>query len=64
MVSLEPDPVVVIPPVYLVNVQVPSEGNPSRMTLPVDNVQVGGVICPTEGAGGANGWIFTVKLSD
>ena len=64
MVSLVPDPVAVIPPGYLVTVHVPSEGKTSRMTLPVERVHVGGVICPIEGVEGAKGWGFTVKGSD
>ena len=52
MVSLVPDPAAVIPPGYLVTVHVSSAGKPSRMTLPVERVHVGGVICPIEGVEG------------
>jgi hypothetical protein len=55
MVSLTPDPGVITAPGYLVNVHVPVAGNPSRITLPVDTVQVGGVIVPTDGAVGLPG---------
>jgi len=34
----------------LVNVHDPGEGNPLKVTLPVETVQVGGSICPTIGA--------------
>jgi hypothetical protein len=35
-----------------VNVHVPVDGNPLRLTLPVPNEQVGGVIVPITGAEG------------
>lgn len=41
MVVVFPVPVVVKPPVYRVNVQVPVSGNPLRYTLPVASEQVG-----------------------
>lgn len=56
MVVLVPVPVVVIVPGYLVNVHVPEEGRPRRMTLPVATVHVGGVIVPTDGGDGIGGW--------
>ena len=43
---------VVVPPGYLVNVQVPDDGNPDNGTLPVEVEQVGWVIVPTDGAEG------------
>jgi hypothetical protein len=51
-VVLVPVPVVVTLPGVRVNVHVPVEGKPLRMTLPVGAVQVGCVIAPTEGAVG------------
>jgi len=51
-------PVVVIPPGFLVNVQVPDEGKLLNTTLPVDKVQVGCVMVPTDGA---TGTLFTIK---
>lgn len=55
IVELVPDPDVVTVPGYRVNVHVPVEGKPVKTTLPVDNVQTGGVIVPTKGAGGIGG---------
>ena len=55
MVTLVPVPVVVIVPGYLVNVHVPEDGRPKRMTLPVATVHVGGVIVPTDGGNGVGG---------
>lgn len=48
-------PSVVIPPKYLVRVQVPVEGNPRRTKLPAAREHVGGVIVPTDGADGVTG---------
>jgi len=45
-------PVVVIAPGLLVTVQVPDEGKLLNTTLPVDNVQVGCVMVPTDGVTG------------
>lgn len=42
-----PDPTYVIAPGFLVMVQVPIEGNPLRITLPVGTVQVGWVMVPS-----------------
>ena len=41
MVVVVPVPVVVAPPGFLVNVQVPVAGNPDKSTLPVAKTQVG-----------------------
>jgi len=54
-VTLVPVPSVVMPPIYLVRVHVPEEGNPRRTTLPVAREHVGGVIVPTDGADGITG---------
>jgi hypothetical protein len=59
MVVFIPVPDVDTVPGYRINVQVPEEGNPDKLTPPVDNVQVGGVIAPMEGAAGIGGWILT-----
>lgn len=58
MVLLVPVPVVV-PPGACVNVQVPVAGNPFNITPPVSTTQVGCVIAPTKGAGGATGPLIT-----
>jgi hypothetical protein len=55
IVELVPVPDVETVPGYRINVQVPVAGKPDKTTLPVDNVQPGGVIVPTEGAGGVGG---------
>lgn len=52
IVVLVPSPVFIIPPREPFTVQVPDEGNPFRMTLPVEDVHVGGVMVPIEGAVG------------
>lgn len=59
IVALVPLPVVVSPPGLRVIVQVPEEGKPFKITLPVDTVQVGCVIVPTEGGEGVE---LTVKV--
>jgi len=53
--AVVPVPVVVIVPGYRVRVHVPVEGRPRSATLPVDAVQVGGVIVPTDGGAGVGG---------
>ena len=42
-------------PGYLITVQEPDDGNPVNVTLPVDNVHVGGKIAPIKGAAGIGG---------
>lgn len=59
-----PVPDVVIVPGYLVNIHMPIAGKPSRKTLPVDTVHVGGVIVPTNGAIGISGCGFIRTLVD
>ena len=49
---LVPEPVVIIPPGDRVRVQVPVEGRPFKIILPVDTVQVGSMIVPITGAPG------------
>jgi hypothetical protein len=58
-VVLTPVPVVVTAPGLRVNVQVPVDGKPLSITLPVATVQVGWVIVPTVGAEGV---ALTVKV--
>lgn len=50
IVVLVPLPVTDTVPGYRINVQVPDEGKPDNTTLPAGDVQLGGVIVPTEGA--------------
>ena len=50
IVAVVPVPVVVILPGLRVNVHVPLDGKPLRVTLPVDILQVGWVVVDTEGA--------------
>jgi hypothetical protein len=62
IVELVPVPVVVIPPGFRVNVQVPGVGKPFNITLPVAIEQFGWVIVPTLGAAGVAGWAFITML--
>ena len=55
MVVLTPVPVVVVPLGFCVKVHVPLDGKPFKVTLPVETLQVGCVVMPTEGAVGALG---------
>ena len=55
IVVLAPVPVNVFPPGALVIVQVPEEGRPDSVTLPVTELQAGCTISPTVGAEGTNG---------
>ena len=64
MVVLVPDPVVVMIPGKRVRVQVPDEGKPNNVTLPVAKVQVGAVIGPTDGGVGVDGCAFITISSD
>lgn len=52
---LAPVPTEVTTPGYRINVHIPVEGNPLRITLPVDKKHDGGVIVPIKGAGGVTG---------
>jgi hypothetical protein len=60
MVALVPEPI--IPPGLIV--QLPLAGKPFKMTLPVDNVQVGGVMVPAVGAEGVMGCVLITTLAD
>ena len=60
MVVLVPSPVFTIPPGEPLTVHVPVEGNPFKMTLPVEDVHVGGVIVPIEGVTGKELTVTTV----
>lgn len=44
-------------------IQLPA-GKPLKTTLPVDVVQVGCVIAPTNGADGVIGWVPITKLAE
>ena len=57
-------PVVDTVPGYLIIVQVPAEGRPDKITLPVATVHVGAVIVPTVGAGGIDGCGFIRTFPD
>jgi hypothetical protein len=61
---LDPEPVVVVPPGLLVNVQLPLEGKPFRTTLPVERRHVGCVIVPTTGGVGVDGCAFITTVPD
>ena len=52
IVVLVPSPVFIIPPGVPFTVQVPDEGNPFKITRPVEDIHVGGVMVPIEGAAG------------
>ena len=54
----------VVPPGFLVTVQVPEEGNPLNATLPVPTLQVGCVTKPVTGAEGARGGAGITTSSD
>ena len=64
IVEPDPEPVVVIPPGALVNVQVPVAGKPLKAMLPVAEAQVGCVIVPIAGEFGVAGWAFITTLPD
>lgn len=64
IVVLMPVPVVVIPPGERVIVQVPVEGNPFNITLPVETKQVGCVVVPAIGAAGADGCVLITTFAD
>ena len=58
-----PVPVVVVPPGFLVRVQVPEDGSPLSVTLPVATLQVGWVMGPRVGAVGVTGAaLITTRL--
>ena len=59
IVVVVPLPLVVIAPGLRVNVQVPLEGRPPRITLPVATLQLGCVMVPTTGGEGTG---FTVRV--
>jgi hypothetical protein len=63
MVVPVPDPLVLVPPGVLVNVQVPVAGKLLITTLPVETAQVGCVILPAVGAGGGPG-ISLITITD
>jgi hypothetical protein len=57
-------PVKVFPPGERVKVHIPEDGNPYIVTLPVDSLQVGCTIVPTDGADGVGGWVFITISAD
>lgn len=63
-VVLVPVPEVVTPPGFLVNVQVPDDGNPLNATLPVAKIHVGWVMVPITGADGVTGCILIITFDD
>lgn len=60
---LVPEPLLVIPPGFLIKVQFPLEGNPFKTTLPVATEQLVWVIVPMEGVEGT-GFTVSVKLAE
>ncbi len=58
MLRLVPDPLLVIPPGYLVNTHAPLEGRPLSTTPPVATPHVGWVILLIWGSAGVTGWVF------
>lgn len=64
MVVVVPVPVVVAPPGDLVSVQVPDDGKPLNVTLPVATLHVGCVMAPTTGVVGTTGWALITTLDD
>lgn len=55
IVVLGPEPLVFTVPGYRVRVHVPDEGNPDKVTLPVETVHVGAIIVPGTGDDGVRG---------
>jgi len=64
IVELVPVPVVITPPGVRVSVHVPVAGRPFSTTLPVETVQVGWVIIPTEGGVGIDGLALITTLAE
>ena len=63
IVVLVPSPVFIIPPGVPFTVQVPDEGNPFKMTLPVEDVHVGDVMVPIVGAAGKGRTVTDVEAA-
>jgi len=61
---VSPVPVVVTPPGERVMIQVPVDGRPSSITLPVETEQVGTMIESTTGAVGVGGCALITTLFD
>ena len=64
IVEVVPVPVVLIVPGYRITVQVPDDGKPVNVTLPVANVHVGDNIAPIKGADGIGGCEFITTFAD
>ena len=64
MVVLTPVPVEVAPLGFWVKVHVPLNGKPFKITLPVETLQVGCVVVPTEGAVGALGAVLMTTFAE
>jgi hypothetical protein len=64
IVVIEPVPVDVMPPGYLMSVHWPLAGKFSRTMLPVARSHVGWVMVPITGADGVAGWEFITTASD
>lgn len=64
IVVLEPDPAVIVPPGFLVNVHAPVAGKPLKTTLPVGTLKVGCVMVPITGAAGVGGCVLITALPD
>ena len=63
-VVLVPVPVVVVPLGFCVKVHVPLDGKPFKVTLPVETLQAGCVVVPTEGAVGALGAVLMTTFAE
>ena len=59
-----PVPVEVAPLGFCVKVHVPLDGKPFKVTLPVETLQVGCVIVPTEGAVGVLGAALIMTFAE
>ena len=64
MVVLEPVPVAVAPPGFLIKVHVPVGGKLFSTTLPVGTAHVGCVLVPTAGADGEAGAALITMFDD
>ena len=64
IVVLVPVPVEIVPLGFCVKVHIPLDGKPFKVTLPVETLQVGCVVVPTEGAVGALGAALIMTFAE